>query len=53
VLKVNVDDEPALAQRYGITTIPTLILFKNGELLDKSVGARPKHLLNAFVAKAL
>lgn len=53
VVKVNVDEEVELAQRYSVTTIPTLVLFKNGEVLDRSVGARPKHLLQAFVEKAL
>jgi len=53
VLKINVDDEPALAARYSVTTIPTLILFKGGQALDRSVGARPKHLLQALVEKAL
>lgn len=38
VAKVNVDEEPSLAQRYGIMTIPTLLVFKNGELTAKSVG---------------
>jgi thioredoxin 1 len=36
--KVNVDDEPELASRFGIMTIPTLIVFKNGEVVNKSVG---------------
>lgn len=43
--KVNVDDEPALASRFGISSIPTLILFKNGEQADMSVGVRPKEEL--------
>ena len=38
VCKVNVDDEPALAARYGIMSIPTLMVFKNGELAAKQVG---------------
>ena len=40
--KVNVDDEPALAGRFGISSIPTLILFKNGQQAAVSVGVRPK-----------
>ena len=39
--KVNVDDEPELAQRYGIMSIPTVIFFKDGEEVDKKVGVMP------------
>lgn len=42
VVKVNVDEEPALAMEYGITSIPTLILFENGEVVKKSVGYSAK-----------
>lgn len=40
--KVNVDEQPELAKRYGVMSIPTLIVFKNGEIIDKSVGVKPK-----------
>ena len=40
VYKCNVDDEGALAQRFGIMSIPTLILFKDGQAVDKKVGAK-------------
>ena len=40
--KVNVDDEPDLAEAYGISSIPTLILFKNGKAADMMVGLRSK-----------
>ena len=40
--KVNVDEEPGLAGRYGISSIPTLMLFKNGQPVNVMVGARPK-----------
>ena len=40
--KVNVDDEPELSARFGIASIPTLIFFKNGEILKKTVGHREK-----------
>ncbi|MBQ1286315.1 MAG: thioredoxin [Lachnospiraceae bacterium] len=43
--KVNVDAEPALAGRFGISSIPTLILFKNGQQAAVSVGVRPKEEL--------
>lgn len=40
--KVNVDDQQALAQQYGVRSIPTLIVFKNGSIYKTAVGARPK-----------
>ena len=43
--KVNVDEEPALAAEFGISSIPTLILFKNGQQAAVSVGVRPKEEL--------
>ena len=43
--KVNVDEEPALAGRFGISSIPTLILFKNGQPASVSIGYRPKEEL--------
>ncbi len=39
--KINVDDEPELAQRYGIMSIPTVIFFKDGEAIDKKIGVMP------------
>ncbi|HEX9823118.1 MAG TPA: thioredoxin [Actinomycetota bacterium] len=45
VAKLNVDDNPATAQRYGVMSIPTLILFKGGEELARVVGARPKEFI--------
>ncbi len=40
--KVNVDEEPELAQRFGVMSIPTLLVFEGGKLVNKAVGARPK-----------
>ena len=40
--KINVDEEPQLAAQFGIASIPTLIVFKNGEITAKSVGVKPK-----------
>ena len=40
--KVNVDEHPALAARFGVRAIPTLLLFKDGELADRAVGAQPE-----------
>lgn len=45
VVKVNVDDADEVAARYRIMSIPTLLFFKNGEIVDKTVGAMPKNVL--------
>ena len=42
ILKVNVDDNPELAQKFGIRGIPTMILFKNGQATKTLVGVQPK-----------
>ena len=42
VAKVNVDDEPELAMKFGVSSIPMLVLFKNGKIISTSVGYRPK-----------
>ncbi len=43
--KVNVDFNPQISTTYGIMSIPALLFFKNGKLVDKQVGAVPKHVL--------
>lgn len=43
--KINVDDQPALAQQFGIVSIPTLIVMKNGQIVNKAVGLRSKEQL--------
>ncbi|MFN5664046.1 MAG: thioredoxin, partial [Bacteroidota bacterium] len=43
--KVNVDFNPQITTTYGIMGIPALLFFKNGQLVDKQVGAVPKHVL--------
>ena len=42
VYKVNVDEEGALAERFRIMTIPSLLVFKNGKVVTKSIGVKPK-----------
>ena len=40
--KVNVDEQPELASRFGVVSIPTLVVMKNGKIVDQAIGARPK-----------
>ena len=49
VCKLNVDEAPKLAAKYGVMSIPTVIVFKNGEVADKSVGFVPKENLTAML----
>jgi thioredoxin len=51
--KVNVDDEPALAARYEIRSIPTILLVKDGRIVDRVVGALPRVALEEKIGKAL
>ena len=45
VVKVNIDQEPELAQRYGVMSIPAMVLFKDGQPAAATIGARPKRAL--------
>src|SRR5438105_9499118 len=49
IVKLNVDENPATAAKYGIMSIPTLMLFKNGELASRQIGAAPKQKLEAWI----
>jgi thioredoxin 1 len=49
VMKMNVDDSPITPSQYGVRGIPTLMLFKNGKLLDTKVGALPKDTLISWI----
>lgn len=51
--KVNVDEEPVLAQEFGIMSIPSLLLFKDGELLETSIGVIGEAEVREFAEKAL
>ncbi|MFY9176212.1 MAG: thioredoxin [Caldicoprobacterales bacterium] len=53
IAKVNVDDNRDLAVQFKVMSIPTLILFKDGEIVDQIMGARPKAELEKFIQKAL
>lgn len=51
--KLNVDDNPQTAQQYGVMSIPTILLFKNGEVVDKTMGFQPEPDLRAFIERNL
>ena len=53
VCKVNIDEQSELAMRFKVMTIPTVLLFKNGEVVDKSVGAVPKSNFVTMIGKYL
>ena len=53
IVKMNVDDNPATPGKYGIRAIPTLILFKGGEVVDQITGAVGKAQLTALLNKAV
>jgi thioredoxin 1 len=49
--KVNVDEQPALAQQYGIRSIPALLVFKHGHVVEQAVGITSKQVLAALLAE--
>ena len=53
IAKLNVDDNPVVAQRFGVTSIPTMMMFKDGKLVDRMVGAAPKAALQKFIDRNL
>jgi thioredoxin 1 len=53
IAKLNVDDNPGVSQRYGITSIPTILMFKDGRIVDRAVGAMPKGELQKFIERNL
>ena len=52
VVKLNVDDAPQAAQSYGVSSIPTLMVFKGGEVVDRFVGVQPKTRLQQAIDAA-
>jgi len=52
LVKVNIDEEPAVAARYGVQSIPTMILFKQGEPAAAAIGAQPKSSLEKALGLA-
>src|SRR5512142_2196154 len=53
IVKLNVDENPQVAGQYGIMSIPTLLLFKDGKKVDQKVGAAPKPALKSFIEAAI
>lgn len=53
IVKLNVDENPATASKYGIMSIPTLLLFKDGQLASRQVGAAPKAKMLQWVNSAI
>ena len=49
IAKINIDENPRVATDYGIRSIPTMLLFSNGELKDTKVGVLPKQELNDWI----
>ncbi len=53
IVKLNVDESPATAQKYGIMSIPTLMIFKNGEMASRQVGAAPRQKLEQWITASV
>ena len=53
IAKLNVDENPQTSGRFAIRSIPTMLIFKNGELIDTLVGALPKQAIAARLARAV
>jgi len=52
IAKLNIDENPELAAQFGVRSIPTLAIFKAGEVVDIAVGAKPKTALSAWISSA-
>lgn len=53
IAKLNVDENPELAAQFGVRSIPTLMMFKGGQVADMKVGAAPKTALSAWINSAV
>ena len=53
VVKINVDDNPAVAQQFMVSSIPTMMVFKGGQLVDRALGAMPKAELQKLIERNL
>lgn len=50
IVKINIDNDPSIATKYGIQSIPTLLAFKGGKLVKQQVGSLPETRLNSWIA---
>jgi thioredoxin 1 len=53
IVKLNVDENPRTAAKYGIMSIPTLMLFKDGQLASRQIGAQPKQKLEQWITGSI
>ena len=53
IVKLNVDENPNTAAKYGIMSIPTLMIFKNGQMASRQIGAAPKQKLEQWITAAV
>jgi thioredoxin 2 len=53
IAKLNVDENPVIASQYQISSIPTMLIFKNGKLIDRLIGAYPKQVIAERLAQAI
>jgi len=53
IAKMDVDANPTIPQRFGVTSIPTLMMFKGGQMVDRAVGAMPRNQLHQFIERNL
>ena len=53
IVKLNVDENPQTASKYGVMSIPTLMIFKNGEMASRQVGAAPKQKLEQWITASV
>ena len=53
IVKLNVDENPQTASKYGIMSIPTLMIFKNGEMAARQIGAAPKQKLEQWITTSV
>jgi thioredoxin 1 len=53
IVKLNVEEQPGISRRYNVLSIPTLLLFNKGEIVDQSIGLQPKRAITSMIDKAL